>query len=84
MRCSLDKLAELCSLEVRETFLSEMGKGLKTYSFYFLGLTQSVSLDSVGAIMLNLPINICHCPGNFDSNSIVIYSIFFSQMKTFE
>ena len=84
MKCSVDNLAEIRSLEFRETFLSEVGKGVKTNSFYFLGLTQSVSLDSVGAIMLNLTINICPCPGNFPSNSIVIYSIFFSQMKTFE
>ena len=78
MKCSLDNLAEICSPEVRETFLSEVGKGLKNYSFYFLGLTQSVSLDSVGAIMLNLPINICHCLGIFPSSSGVIYSSFFT------
>ena len=51
-------------------------KVLKTYSFYFLDL--SVSLDSVGAIMLNLPINICHCLGIFPSSSGVIYSSFFT------
>ena len=77
-------LAKSCSPEVRETFLSDVGKSLKTYSFYFLYLPQSVSLESSEAIMLNLPINICHCPGIFPSSSVVIYSHFFSQMKILE
>ena len=84
MKCSLDNLAESCSLEVPETFLSEVGKFLKIYSFYFLCLPQGVSLDSLEVIMLNLPIKICHCPGNFTSSSKVKYSHFFSQMKILE
>ena len=31
--------------------------------------------------MVNLPINICHCPGNFPSSSKVIYSQFFHKWK---
>ena len=84
MKCSVDNFAEICSPDVRETFLSEMGKGSKVYSFCFVYLPQSVSLELSEAILLTLLINICPCPGNFPSNSIVIYSIFFSQMKTFE
>ena len=80
-KCSLANLAESCSLEVRETFLTGVGKSFKIYSFYFLYLPQSVSLDSLEAIMVNLPINICHCPGNFPSSSKVIYSQFFDKWK---
>ena len=67
----LTALRKSCSPEVRETFLSGVGKSLKDYSFYFLYLPQSVSLDSLEAIMLNLPINICHCPENSPSSSVV-------------
>ena len=58
-----------------------MGKSLKIYSFCFLYLPQGVSLDSLEAIIVNLPINICHCPGNFPSSSKVIYSQFFDKWK---
>ena len=82
MKCSLDKLAESCSPEVRDFFLSDVGKGLKIYSFLFFYLSQSVSLDSLQAIMLNLQINICHCPVNFPSSSVVTYSNFFHKWKS--
>ena len=35
MKCSLDNLAEICSPEVRETFLSEVGKSFKDLQFLF-------------------------------------------------
>ena len=77
MKCCPDNLAESCSLEVRETFLIGVGKSLKIYSFYFLYLPQSFLMDSLEAIMLNLPINNCHCPEKIPLSSVVMYSIFF-------